>query len=183
MGKLLKSLSTVVNAAAFSISDREHLIALVQDKQGNDEDDSDLGDPAAAGYKSHSSNIIDVLDDLKEKAEEELADLRKAEASTKHNYQMLKQSLEDQMAADTKDLNEEKSNKASADETKATAVGDLAETTKGLANSNEVLETTGSTCMTVAADHEATMKSRSEELTAIATAKKILGESTGGATE
>merc|ERR1719218_395642 len=89
---------------------------------------------------------------------------------------MLKQSLEDQMEADTKDLNEEKANKAAAEETKAVAVGDLAETTKFLANSEEVLQTTGTTCMTVAGDHEATMKSRTEELTAIATAKKILSE-------
>merc|ERR1719247_2857301 len=35
--------------------------------------------------------------------------------------------------------------------------------------------------MTVAADHDATVKSRNEELTAIATAKKILGETTSGA--
>merc|ERR1711892_1211083 len=38
-----------------------------------------------------------------------------------------------------------------------------------------------STCMTAAADHEATVKSRSEELNAIATAKKILSETTSGA--
>jgi len=186
MGKLLKSLSTVIDAAAFSISDRDHLVALVQNRQQGttDElDDSELGAPAASSYKSHSSNIIDVLEDLKEKAEEELADLRKAEASTKHNYLMLKQSLDDQIAADTKDLNEEKANKAAAEETKATAVGDLAETTKALANSEEVLETTGTTCMTVASDHEATMKSREEELTAIAQAKKLLTENTGGASE
>jgi hypothetical protein len=63
------------------------------------------------------------------------------------------------------------------------AVGDLEETTKSLANSNEVLETTGTTCMTVAADHEATMKSRSEELAAIAQAKKILSETSSGAVE
>merc|ERR1719324_2266621 len=180
MGKLLKSLSAVVDAAAFSISDRDHLMALVQDKQGSDDED-DLGAPSVSAYKSHSSNIIDVLDDLKEKAEEELADLRKAEASTKHNYQMLKQSLEDQIAADTKDMDEEKAAKAAADETKATAVGDLEQTTKYLANSKEVLETTGTTCMTVAADHEATMKGRQEELTAIATAKKILTETSSGA--
>merc|ERR1719324_1846667 len=180
MGKLLKSLSAVVDAAAFSISDRDHLMALVQDKQGSDDED-DLGAPSVSAYKSHSSNIVDVLDDLKEKAEEELADLRKAEASTKHNYQMLKQSLEDQIAADTKDMDEEKAAKAAADETKATAVGDLEETTKYLANSKEVLETTGTTCMTVAADHEATMKGRQEELTAIATAKKILTETSSGA--
>jgi hypothetical protein len=173
MGKLLTSLSTVVDAAAFSVNDRDHLMALVQNKQNaGDEEDSDLGAPAPASYKSHSSNIMDVLEDLKEKAEEELADLRKAESATKHNYLMLKQSLEDQMAADTKDLNEQKSAKAAADEAKAISVGDLAETTKALANSEQVLETTGTSCMTVAADHEATMKGRAEELKAIATAKK-----------
>jgi hypothetical protein len=182
MGKLLKSLSVVVDAAAFSVSDRDHLVALVQNRQNaNEEDDSDLSAPAPASYKSHSSNILDVLEDLKEKAEDELADLRKAESSTKHNYEMLKQSLEDQMTADTKDMNEEKSAKAAAEETKATAVGDLSETTKLLANSEKALEATGTTCMTVAADHEATMKGRAEELKAIATAKKLLTESTSGA--
>jgi len=181
MGKLLKSLTTVVDAAAFTINDREHLVALVQDKNKDDEEDSELGAPAAAGYKSHSSNIVDVLEDLKEKAEEELASLRKAESSTKHNYQMLKQSLDDQMTADTKDLNAEKSAKAGSEEAKAVAVGDLSETTKFLANSDEVLQTTGTTCMTVAADHEATMKGRQEELVAIALAKKALSENTSGA--
>merc|ERR1719375_1416130 len=183
LGALLKSISAVVDAAAFSVQDKEHLVALVQSRQGASSDDDDFGAPAASSYKSHSSNIIDVLEDLKEKAEEELADLRKAEASTKHNYQMLKQSLDDQMAADTKDMNEEKANKAASEEAKAVAVGDLSETTKFLANSEEVLETTGTTCMTVASDHEATMKSREEELTAIAQAKKLLTENTGGASE
>lgn len=184
MGKLLKSLSTVIDAAAFSVTDRAHLMALVQNRDNsNDQDDSEFGAPDPAAYKSHSSNIIEVLEDLKEKAEQELADLRKAESSTKHNYEMLKQSLEDQMAADTKDMNDEKSAKAAADESKATAVGDLAETTKSLANSEEVLQTTGTTCMTVAADHEATVKSREEELKTIAEAKKILLETSKGAEE
>lgn len=181
LGALLKSLSTVVDAASFSVQDQQHLTALVQARQGASTDDDDFGAPAASAYKSHSSNIVDVLDDLKEKAEEELADLRKAESSAKHNYAMLRQSLEDQMAADTKDLNEEKAAKAAADETKATAEGDLAETAKALANAKDTLETTGSTCMTVAADHEATMKGRAEELAAIATAKKILEETSSGA--
>merc|ERR1719359_1855547 len=43
MGKLLKSLSTVIDAAAFSISDREHLVALVQDRQSGGDEDSDMG--------------------------------------------------------------------------------------------------------------------------------------------
>jgi len=181
IGTFVKSLSAVVDAAAFSVADGQKLVALVQDKQGGAADDDDMGAPSAATYKSHSSSIMDVLEDLKEKAEEELADLRKAESSTKHNYAMLKQSLEDQMSADGKDMDEEKAAKAAADETRATAVGDLAETTKDLANAEQNLQTTGTTCMTVAADHEATMKGRTEELTAIATAKKMLTETSSGA--
>jgi chromosome segregation ATPase len=121
------------------------------------------------------------LVDLKEKAEGQLADLRKAESATKHNYNMLKQSLTDQMEADGKDMSEEKTFKASTEESKAVAEGDLAETVKGLAEDKKALETASTTCMSVAADHEATVKSRTEELTAIATAKKVLGETTSGA--
>merc|ERR1719235_1224672 len=140
-----------------------------------------MGAPAAAVYKTHSSSIFDVLEDMKERAEGQLAELRKAESATKHNYNMLKQSLEDQMDADNKDMNEEKSLKAATEENKAVAEGDLAETVKGLAEDKKGLATASSTCMTVAADHEATVKSRNEELNAIATAKKILSESTSGA--
>jgi hypothetical protein len=178
---LLSSLSTVVDAASFSVDDKKHLTAMVQARQGASSDDEEFGAPAAATYKSQSSNIIDVLEDLKEKAEEELADVRKAESGAKHNYNMLRQSLEDQIAAYTKDMNQQKSAKAAADETKATAVGDLAQTTKDLANAQDNLHTTGTTCMTVASDHEATMKGRQEELTAIATAKKLISESSSGA--
>merc|ERR1719223_1949729 len=71
--------------------------------------------------------------------------------------------------------------KAAAEETKATAVGDLAQTSKALVNAEDNLRTTGTTCMTVAADHEATMTGRKEELTAIATAKKMLSETSSGA--
>merc|ERR1719265_1974529 len=87
------------------------------------------------------------------------------------------------MEADNKDMAEEKSLKAAAEESKAVAEGDLAETKKGLAEDKQGLATASSTCMTVAADHEATVKSRTEELNAIATAEKVLKESTGGAVE
>merc|ERR1719387_1216857 len=93
----------------------------------------------------------------------------------------MKQSLDDQMAADSKDLAEEKSSKASSEEGKAAAEGDLAGTIKGLKNSEASLATANGDCMTTAADHEATVAARTEELKVIATAKKILKESTSGA--
>jgi len=179
MTNLLQSLSVVVDAAGFSNSDQKKLLALVQAK----DDDSDTGAPAAATFKSQSGGIVGVLEDLKDKAEEELSEARKAESTTKHNYAMMKQSLDDQMAADTKDMNEEKSAKEAAVEGKATAEGDLSTTEKELKDSEEALVTANTDCMTTAADHESTTAARTEELKVIATAEKILKESTSGAAE
>jgi chromosome segregation ATPase len=177
MANLVQSLSLVVDAAGFQGTDKKKLVALVQEQQ----DDADMGAPAAAAYKSKSGGIMDVLDDLKDKAEAELASARKAESETKHNYAMMKQSLEDQMAADNANLAEEKSNKEQAAEEKATAEGDLSVTVADLKENEEALATANSDCMTTAADHEATAAARTEELKVIATAEKILKESTGGA--
>merc|ERR1719359_1791735 len=95
----------------------------------------------------------------------------------------MKQSLEDQVGADTKDLNEQKANKANAEEEKATAEGDLATTIKELKTAEEGLATANTNCMTTAADHEATVAARTEELKVIATAEKILKDSTSGAVD
>merc|ERR1719321_2176145 len=179
LDSLLKGLSVVINAAGFSAQDQVKLTALVQ--QSSASDDEEPGAPAAAVYETHSTSIFDVLEDMKEKAEGQLADLRKAESTTKHNFNMLKQSLEDEIEADTKDMDEEKSLKAATEEQKAGAEGDLAETTKELAKDKGSLEEASTTCMQVAADHEATVKSRNEELNAIATAEKVLKETSSGA--
>mmetsp|Transcript_91036 Transcript_91036/g.181007 ORF Transcript_91036/g.181007 Transcript_91036/m.181007 type:complete len:567 (+) Transcript_91036:52-1752(+) len=173
---LLQSLSLVADAAGFSVADRKRLIALAQTDQGDEE----FGAPAVASYKSQSGGIVDVLEDMKEKAESQLAEVRKAEGAAKHNYAMLKQSLEAQIAADTKDMKEEKAGKAEAEEAKAEAEGDLEMATKELANADETLATARSTCMKVGADHEMTVKAREEELKVIAEAKKILTETTSG---
>jgi chromosome segregation ATPase len=62
MKSMLNSLSVVVDAAAFSTSDKKTLAALLQSQQGAD--DEELGAPAAAVYKSHSGGIFDLLEDL-----------------------------------------------------------------------------------------------------------------------
>merc|ERR1719471_2215184 len=178
---LVQSLGAIVDAASFSSADKQKLLSMVQAQQNEAVDYADLGAPAAATYKTHSTGILDVLEDLKEKAEEQLSGLRKAETSAKHNYAMLKQSLTDQIAADSKDMSDEKSSKASSEEAKAIAEGDLANTVKDLADGEKTLQTTSTSCMTTAADHEANVKSRKEELAAIAEASKLLKESTPGA--
>jgi len=96
---------------------------------------------------------------------------------------MLKQSLEDQIAADTKSLNEVKQQLSAAEEGKATAEGNLATASKDLAAAQEELATLHSDCLTTAADYEATVTSRTEELAVIAKAKKILEETSSGAVQ
>jgi hypothetical protein len=185
MQNLLQSLSAVVDAAAFSSNDKTKLLALVQShqSQSEDADDAELGAPAAAKYESKSGGIVELLEDLREKAEGELGDARKAESQDAHNFSMLKQSLEDAIAANTKDMDEEKSGVAEATEGKSAATGDLANTEKALENAKAALKTATSDCMRTAADHEATVAARIEELKVIAQVEKILKESTGAAEE
>merc|ERR1712048_1551940 len=107
-------------------------MALIQSNDADEDSDSGAPDPAA--YKSHSGGILDVLGDMKDRAEGELSDLRKAETNAKQNFNMLKGSLEGEISADSKDLDEEKSAKAAAEEEKATSEGELSQTNKDLAN-------------------------------------------------
>lgn len=172
---VLQSLSLVTQAAAFSVNDEQTLLALAQ------ADDEDLGAPAAAAYKSQSGGIVEVLEDMKEKADGQLSQLRKAEQTAKHNYEMLKSSLEEQIKADTKDMKEEKTAKAEAEESIAEAKGDLEVTNKELENSQQTLKTSRSSCMKTGADHEMTVTAREQELKVLAKAKKILIETTSGA--
>jgi len=176
---LAQALGSVLDAAAFAGADKNKVMALLQSQ--SDDDDSEFGAPAAAVYESKSGGIVDVLADMKDKAESELDELRKAEGNAKHNFNMLKQSLEDQITADSTDLDQEKAAMSSSEQTKATAEGDLAITNKDLAAAQAELAECSSSCMQVAADHEATVAARAEELAVIAKAKKILEETTGGA--
>lgn len=178
---MLSALSTVVEAASLSLHEKQKLVALAQHQNGSDDDDDEVGAPAPEAYKSKSGSIIDVLEDMREKAQTQLDEARKEEASAKHNFAMLKQSLDDQISADSKELNESKANKASAQETKAVAEGDLAVTKKDLADDEKSLENLEADCAEKADDHETSTKSRAEELTALAAAQKVLSENVGGA--
>jgi len=181
MAMLMQTLNTVMDAASFAAVDKQKLVALVQTQDNSDDDDDESGAPAAATSKSQSGGIVDVLADMKDKAGGELAELRKAESKSAHSFKMLQQSIEDQTGADAKDLDAEKTGREEAMEGKAINEGDLAVTTKDLAGAQEELAKVKSGCMITAADHEATIAAREEELKVIAEATKTLKETTSGA--
>jgi len=178
---LAKTLQMLVDASTLSSADAKGIAALVQTQQGSD--DGETGAPDPAVYKGQSGGIIDTLGDLLEKAESQLAELRSKETAALQEFEMLKQSLEDKIKYETKELAEAKTGIAASSEKKATAEGDLEMTTKNLDEDIKALSELHHECLTKAQDYEAETKSRGEELTAIATAKKVIQETTSGAAD
>lgn len=178
---LVHAINAIVDAASMSVHDKQQLTSLMQ----NDAEDGDamdeFGAPAAAAYKSHSKSIVEVLEDMRAKAAAQLKEVQSQEVSARHNFELLKQSLEDQMSADNKEMDQAKQTTAGAQSTKAVAEGELASTKANLKASEKTLSTMDVGCKTASEDHEASVNARAEELTALAAAKKALSENVGGA--
>jgi len=180
--EVLSALTALVQASSISADDRSTLTSLVQQAQGaDDEDFLAAAAPAPKAYESQSGGILDTLEDMKEKAVAMRNEGQKAEMNAKHAFEMLKQSLENSIAQDKKEMGEAKATKAGAEEAKATAEGDLSITSKELAADEKYLSDLSTDCQSKAADWEVSTKSRAEELEALAAAKKLIVEKTGGA--
>merc|ERR1719198_24529 len=121
------------------------------------------------------------MNDLLEKAQTQLDQARATETANVQNYEMLKQSLTDEIKFANKEMAEAKTKKSEASESKATAEGDLEVTTKALNEDLSALGKLHHDCMSKASEFEEETKSRGEELKALATAKKIIKEATSGA--
>mmetsp|Transcript_12946 Transcript_12946/g.27102 ORF Transcript_12946/g.27102 Transcript_12946/m.27102 type:complete len:693 (+) Transcript_12946:77-2155(+) len=179
-GGLAEALGVMVEASMLGSQDAARLSSLVQSAQGEDSD-ADLGAPAATVYKGQSGGIIETLEGLLDKAKEQIDSSRSKETSSKHNFEMLQQSLKDEIKFAEKDFAAAKRALAMSSEAKAAAQGDLASTDAALKEDVTTLASLHQTCMTKAQDFEAATKSRGEELQALAEAKKAIAESTSGA--
>jgi hypothetical protein len=178
---VVQALAVMVEAESMSTADSSKLTALLQNTQQSEDESDSLGAPAAAVYKGKSGGIVETMQDLYEKGEAQLEEARKAETKSLRAFEMLSQSLKDEIKYANKDLDGAKKNLAASAEAKATAEGDLAVTQKDLDEDNTALTTLHQDCMTGAEDFEAETKSRGEELHALATAKKVIQEATAGA--
>merc|ERR1711920_1035269 len=103
------------------------------------------------------------------------------EISNKHHFEMLKQSLEDAVRVESAELDDARKSIGESQGRKSAATGDLAVTSSDLAADERTKATLHNNCMTKASTYEAETKSRGEELKALAEAKKIIEEATGGA--
>jgi len=175
-GSVVEALSTMVKAQGLTAADGKRLTALVQSSQSDD--DEELGAPDPTVFESSSGGVVGVLNDLLEKAQGELEGARQKESSDLANFEMLKQSLTDEIKFANKEMDEAKQSKSASEEAKATASGDLGVTTTDLNNDVGELANLHHECMTKAQEFETETTSRGEELKALATAKKIIIEAT-----
>jgi hypothetical protein len=101
---LSQAFSALVSASLIDTADASKLAAFVQSSQGDDEP----GAPAGSVYESQSGNILETLQNLADEAETQLDDARKKETASKNHYEMLKQSLMDEIKFGKKEMSEAK---------------------------------------------------------------------------
>lgn len=141
-----------------------------------------VGAPAAAVYEHEKSkSIIDILEDMRDKAQEELADLRKGWATSCHNFEMTCLSLENEIKAYKKEFSELKITASASSESMSTCQGDLSVAFDTCTGTMSSLADLLQSCMVATQDHTTSLASRNEELKALAEAKAIISESTGDA--
>merc|ERR1740130_286555 len=130
--------------------------------------------PEANGYENQSSGIIEMLEKLLDKFVAERTTLEKEEMTSKQAFEMLMQDLNaqvDQAKSDVDIKSETKSKKLQA---KATAEGDVADTTSTRDEDQKYLTDLVATCEQKATDFESRQQLRAEELEAVSKAIEIV---------
>ena len=108
------------------------------------------------------------------KAEGELAEVRKAEMEKKHRFEMLAQSLNDQISTQTRDQATAQATLEAKQEAVGEAQGDLAATSKTLGEDKKFLSKSEQTCAASASRNEENNQARAAELEALNQAIQIL---------
>jgi len=176
---VIDALQAVLQAQSVDNDDSAQLSALLQ--ASDDDDFLAQSAPEAKAYESHSGKILETLDDMKEKAVELRHDGQKAEMGAQHAYEMLAQSLKDELKTDGADFDAAKAAKSVAAEAKAAAEGDLAMSKKVASEAQAFLQHVTQECQQKAQDVAESAAARAAELKTLAEAKRVLEQTTGAA--
>lgn len=170
---LLQAFKIMVSSSMLDSHDASALTTLVQrERQGLDDMD-ELGPPRAA-YENQRGTVVDMVENLKEKAEAQLHTLRIQESNSKHANEMLSQSLRSALKTQTAELSEKKKQTATSRQQQATAQQGLNAAQEDLKMETETLSRTQQDCSVRAQQHDAERASRTEEMEAITKAKKVI---------
>jgi hypothetical protein len=143
-------------------------------QMGEDPEGLSVTAPEAAAYEFQSSGIVDMLEKLKDKFEDERNKCEKEEMEKKHAYQMMMQDLQDEIERASAEKGRKVKSKATRQEDAAGFKGDLADTTADKTADEKYLSDMVSGCSMKSEDFEARQKLRQEELVALEKATEIL---------
>jgi len=164
------ALTSIVGAISIETESTRKLKSFLQQTNTEaDNDDLSLKQPQAkqVAYESKSGGIVQTVKDMQSKAEAELSDLRKKEMSTAHEFKMLESNLQNEISHNQEKHATATKSKASAEESQATAEGDLAETTRTKAADQEYSATLKTECEMAASEWASRQASAKEEMAAI----------------
>merc|ERR1719301_396683 len=125
-------------------------------------------------YESSSGGVIDMVEKLGEKFEEEKAALEQKEATDKHSFDMMMQDLNQQITYGTEEKDSKVALKAKREGDKADAEGEMEDTKVTMAEDEKFLSDLIAECEAKAMEVEQNQKTRQEELDAIAKAIEIM---------
>jgi len=177
LSKLVTGLSKIIEASWVNSQQKKVVQSLLQSAESEDDEDLSLQPQAtAAAFSSQGGGILDTLKEMSDKAEGTLTDARGAEMKSKHEFEMLKSSLEQELKTMKKRMSAATAEKAGTEKTMSDASEELTTTEKTLAADEAYLAELKASCAKKAEEWEQRQKQAGEEMGAIAKAKEILSE-------
>jgi hypothetical protein len=170
LGALAQALSSIVDAAWVNPSSKKAVQAFL------DDDLSLTQQPQAhvKNYESKSGGIVTALEDMKDKAEENLNQLRREETKSRHAFELLKQGIMDQVATIEKQIATSKSALSSSSEALGKAEGDLSKTEAVKNADEEYVKNLVQECNQKAAEWSERQNAANAEMAALAKGSEIL---------
>lgn len=135
---------------------------------------ADLGAPEANAYEFQSGGIVAVLEKLRLKFQDQRLGLEKEEMSAKANFEMLEQSLTDNIKEDSKNSGKKTAARAARVGDAARAKGDMKMTETAKAEDENTLSDCLASCHARSDEFEKNQVVRAEEVKAIRKAVEIL---------
>lgn len=175
LAELASVLSNVVESVKLTGEQKRGIKTFLLQSSDSEEDDLSLR-KSLSGQKMHkgTDSILEVLADTKDKSEKELTEARKAEMEANHKYEMLRQSLENELATKKKRTADAQSEKAATQDAKGEAEGELAEASKMKEDDEEFLKTLRADCQEKAIEWEHRLQEAKGEIAALTKATEIL---------
>jgi len=151
---------------AFLAQDPE--VSLAQDDFGS------RSAPEANGYEFQSGGVVEMLEKLEDKFEDERSQLEKDETNARHAFDMLIQDLTAQIEQNEQARTEKSAARAAKKQAAADAKGDRTDTTATRDDDEKYLADLTATCEQKAGDFENRQQLRADEIVAVEKAIEIL---------